>query len=180
MNKTNCKTEVEKAQQDLDFTKKTYTVELTTNQGPMRLSFFPDLAPEHVKNFLGLCKIGFYDGLTFHRVIEGFMIQGGCPQGTGTGSGGYNVKAEFNKTKHVTGVLSAARSNDPDSAGTQFFIVLEPASHLDGKYTAFGKILDDGESLATLNKIGLLKTGRNDKPVENAVIEKAVVRETAK
>jgi len=180
LNKNNCKADVEKAQQDLDFTKKTYTVELTTNKGPMRLEFFPDVAPGHVKNFLGLTKIGFYDGLTFHRVIEGFMIQGGCPLGSGTGSGGYNVNAEFNKTKHVTGVLSAARSSDPNSAGTQFFIVLEPATHLDGQYTAFGKLLDDGESLATLNKIGLVKTGRNDKPVEAVVIEKAVVREAAK
>jgi peptidyl-prolyl cis-trans isomerase B (cyclophilin B) len=180
LNKTNCKADVEKAQQDLDFSKKNYTVELTTNKGPIRLSFFPDIAPSHVKNFLGLAKIGFYDGLTFHRVIEGFMIQGGCPLGTGTGSGGYNVKAEFNPTKHVTGILSAARSSDPNSAGTQFFICLEPYPSLDGQYTAFGKILDDGESLDTLNKIGLVKTGRNDKPIENVVIEKAVVKEAAK
>jgi len=180
LNKTNCKADIEKAQQDLDFTKKTYTVELTTNQGPIRLSFLPDVAPGHVKNFLGLCKIGFYDGLTFHRVIEGFMIQGGCPLGTGTGSGGYTIDAEFGKTKHVTGVLSAARSSDPNSAGTQFFICLEPYPSLDGQYTAFGKILDDEESLSTLNKIGLVKTGRNDKPIENVVIEKAVVKEAAK
>jgi peptidyl-prolyl cis-trans isomerase B (cyclophilin B) len=178
LNKTSCKAEVDKAQQELDLAKKTYTVELTTNQGPIRIDFFPDVAPGHVKNFLALAKIGFYDGLTFHRVIEGFMIQGGCPLGTGTGSGGYTIKAEFNKTKHAPGVLSMARSNDPDSAGTQFFICHEEASFLDGKYTAFGKVVDK-ESQDTVNKIALVKT-RNEKPVENVVIEKAVVKEKAK
>ena len=106
------------------------------------------------------------------------MIQGGCPLGTGTGSGGYTIKAEFNKTKHAPGVLSMARSNDPDSAGTQFFICHEEASFLDGKYTAFGKVVDK-ESQDTVNKIALVKT-RNEKPVENVVIEKAVVKEKAK
>ncbi len=178
MNKTSCKAEVEKAQQDLDFTKKTYTVELTTNQGPIRLSFFPDVAPGHVKNFLALSKIGFYDGLIFHRVIEGFMIQGGCPSGTGTGDAGYKIKAEFNKTTHAPGVLSMARSSDPNSAGTQFFICHEAAAFLDNQYTAFGKVSDQ-ESQDTVNKIALTKT-RNDKPINNVVIEKAVVKEAAK
>jgi peptidyl-prolyl cis-trans isomerase B (cyclophilin B) len=178
MNKTNCKADVEKAQKDIDFAKKSYTVELTTNKGPIRLQFYPDLAPGHVKNFIALSKIGFYDGLTFHRVIEGFMIQGGCPLGTGTGSGGYTIKAEFNKTKHAPGVLSMARSNDPDSAGTQFFVCHEEASFLDGKYTAFGKVVDQ-ESQETVNKIALTKT-RNEKPIDSVVIEKAVVKETAK
>jgi peptidyl-prolyl cis-trans isomerase B (cyclophilin B) len=178
MNKTNCKAEVEKAQQDIDFAKKTYTVELTTNHGPIRLTFLPDLAPGHVKNFLGLAKIGFYDGLTFHRVIKGFMIQGGCPLGTGTGDAGYKIKAEFNATKHLPGVLSTARSNDPDSAGTQFFICHGDATFLDRKYTAFGKVQDQ-ESQDTVNKIASLKTS-NEKPTEKVVIEKAVVKETAK
>ena len=178
MNKTNCKAEVEKAQKDIDFTKKVYTVELTTNQGPIRLEFFADLAPGHVKNFLGLSKIGFYDGLTFHRVIKGFMIQGGCPLGAGTGSGGYTIKAEFNPTTHAAGVLSMARSNDPNSAGTQFFICHEPATFLDNKYTAFGKVKDK-ESQDTVNKIALTKVS-NEKPVEKVVIEKAVVHETPK
>jgi peptidyl-prolyl cis-trans isomerase B (cyclophilin B) len=178
MNKTSCKADVEKAQKDIDFTKKAYTVELTTNKGPIRLEFFPDLAPGHVKNFLGLAKIGFYDGLNFHRVIKGFMIQGGCPQGTGTGSGGYTIKAEFNKQTHAAGVVSMARSNDPDSAGTQFFICHEPATFLDGKYTAFGKV-SDKESQDTVNKIATMKTS-NEKPVEKVVIEKAVVHEAAK
>lgn len=179
MNKTSCKAEKEKAEQDIDFTKKNYTVELTTNKGPIRLQFMPDIAPGHVKNFLALCKIGFYDDVIFHRVIEGFMIQGGCPQGTGFGNGGYNVKAEFNATKHVPGVLSMARSNDPNSAGTQFFICLETYPSLDRQYTAFGKVMDQ-ESQDTVNAIGLVKTDRNDKPVEAVKIEKAVVKETAK
>lgn len=179
MNKTNCKADVEKAQNDIDLAKKTYTVELTTNKGPIRLGFFPDKAPGHVKNFLALAKIGFYDGLTFHRVIEGFMIQGGCPLGSGTGSGGYQIKAEFNNTKHVAGVLSMARSSDPNSAGSQFFICLEPYPSLDGQYTAFGKVLDQ-ESQDTVNKIGLVKTDRNDKPVDKVIIEKATVKEAAK
>ncbi len=179
LNKTNCKAEVDKAQQELDLAKKSYTVELTTNKGPIRLGFLPDVAPGHVKNFIALSKIGFYDGLTFHRVIEGFMIHGGCPQGTGTGSGGYNVKAEFNPTKHVAGVLSMARSSDPNSAGTQFFICLEPQASLDGKYTVFGKTLDK-ESQETVNIIGLVKTDRGDKPIDKVVIEKAVVTEAAK
>jgi peptidyl-prolyl cis-trans isomerase B (cyclophilin B) len=178
VNKSNCKADVEKAQKDLDFTKKTYTVELTTNHGPIKLEFFPELAPGHVKNFLGLAKIGFYDGLTFHRVINGFMIQGGCPLGSGSGSGGYTIKAEFNSTKHNAGILSMARSSEPDSAGTQFFICHEAANFLDGKYTAFGKVVDK-PSQDVVNKIAITKT-RNEKPIEKVVIEKAVVKETSK
>jgi cyclophilin family peptidyl-prolyl cis-trans isomerase len=178
MDKSNCKAEVEKAQKDIDLAKKTYSVELTTTKGPIRLEFFADKAPGHVKNFIALAKIGFYDGLTFHRVIEGFMIQGGCPLGSGTGSAGYQIKAEFNSTKHAPGVLSMARSNDPNSAGTQFFICHEEASFLDGKYTAFGKVMDQ-ESQDTVNTIALVKT-RNEKPVDKVVIEKAVVKEAAK
>src|ERR1700732_3649305 len=105
----NVKPKVEEAQKTIDLTTKNYTVELETSKGPIRLSFLPDVAPGHVKNFISLAKIGFYDNLIFHRVIAGFMIQGGCPQGTGTGSGGYNIKAEFSKTPHVAGVLSMAR-----------------------------------------------------------------------
>lgn len=178
MNKTNCKADVEKAQEGIDFKKKTYTVELTTNHGPIRLQFFTDLAPGHAKNFIALSKLGFYDGLTFHRVIKGFMIQGGCPLGTGTGDAGYKINAEFNKTSHAAGVLSMARSNDPDSAGTQFFICHEPAAFLDEKYTAFGKVMDK-ESQDTVNKIALTKV-RSEQPVEKVVIEKAAVKEAAK
>ncbi len=174
MNKTNCKTEVDAAKADIDFAKNNYTVELKTNKGTIRVAFLHDVAPNHAKNFIALSKIGFYDGVVFHRVIEGFMIQGGCPQGTGFGNGGYNIKAEFNATKHVPGVLSMARSSDPNSASTQFFICLEPYPSLDGQYTAFGKVMDK-ESQDVVNAIGLVKTDRNDKPIDKVVIEKATV-----
>ena len=137
--------------------------------------FFPDLAQGHREELRQRWRrIGFYDGLTFHRVIEGFMIQGGCPLGSGTGSGGYTIKAEFNPTKHNPGVLSMARSSDPDSAGTQFFICHEAANFLDGKYTAFGKVVDKA-SQDVVNKIALVKT-RNEKPIDGNIIEKAVVK----
>ena len=136
------KSEVEAAQKTLDFNTKTYQAELATTKGPIRLVFFPDLAPGHVKNFLGLAKIGYYDGLIFHRIIKGFMIQGGCPQGSGSGGPGYQIPAEFNATPHEAGVLSMARTNDPNSAGSQFFICLGRHTHLDGQYTAFGKVAD--------------------------------------
>src|SRR6267143_3169136 len=121
---TDWKSKVDEVSQTFDFTTKEYTAELKTTKGPIRLKFLPDVAPGHVKNFLGLAKAGFYNGLGFHRIIKGFMIQGGCPLGTGTGDGGYKIKAEFNSTPHVAGVLSMARSEDPNSAGTQFFICL--------------------------------------------------------
>lgn len=175
----NVKTQVEEAQKKLDLGKNTYTVELTTTKGPLRLEFFADLAPGHVKNFVALSQIGFYDGLIFHRIIRDFMIQGGCPDGTGYGDGGYKIKAEFNATPHVAGVLSMARSNDPNSAGTQFFICTGAHKHLDRNYSAFGK-LADAESLATLKAIGSVPTDGNDKPKEKVAIEKAVVKETPK
>jgi len=117
--------------------------------------------------------------VTFHRVIDGFMIQGGCPEGTGYGGGGYNIKAEFNSTPHVPGVLSMARSNDPDSASTQFFICLGKHSHLDRSYTAFGKVADE-ESMKTVQNIGQVKKDRNDRPTEKVTIESAVVKEAPK
>ena len=175
----NVKNQVDQAQKDLDLQGKTYTVEMTTTKGPIRIEFFPDVAPGHVKNFLALTKTGFYDNLIFHRVIEGFMIQGGCPEGTGYGNGGYNLKAEFNSTPHVPGVLSMARGPSPDSASTQFFICLGTHKHLDRNYTAFGKVADD-ESLKTVRAIGDVKVDGNDKPVEKVKIEKAVVKEAAK
>jgi peptidyl-prolyl cis-trans isomerase B (cyclophilin B) len=175
----NLKTQVDEAQKTIDLANKTYTAELKTNKGPIRLRFFPDLAPGHVKNFLGLAKIGFYNGLTFHRVIAGFMIQGGCPLGTGTGDAGYRIKAEFNATPHETGVLSMARGSDPNSAGSQFFICLERASHLDGGYSAFGRVADE-ESLKTLQTIGATPTDRNDRPKEKTVMESVTVTEAPK
>ena len=175
---SNVKSRVEEAQKSLDLAHKDYTAELTTNKGPIRLTFLPDVAPGHVQNFLGLAKSGFYNGLTFHRVIKGFMIQGGCPLGTGTGDGGYKIKAEFNATPHEAGVMSMARSQNPDSAGSQFFICLERHSHLDRNYTAFGKVAD-AESMATVRAIGEVST-RNDKPVQPVVIETVTVTEKAK
>jgi peptidyl-prolyl cis-trans isomerase B (cyclophilin B) len=175
---TNVKAKVDEAQKQLDFAKNTYTVELDTTKGPIRLTFLPDVAPGHVKNFIALAKIGFYDNLIFHRVISGFMIQGGCPLGTGTGDGGYKIPAEFNNTPHVAGVLSMARSNDPNSAGTQFFICLGKHTHLDRTYTAFGKTADE-ESFKTVQAIGAVKTA-NEKPVEKVTIKKATVKETPK
>jgi peptidyl-prolyl cis-trans isomerase B (cyclophilin B) len=139
----------------------------------------PEVAPGHAKNLLSLAKIGFYDGLTFHRVISGFMIQGGCPEGTGTGGPGYTINAEFNKTKHEPGVLSMARTNDPNSAGSQFFICLENVPQLDNQYTVFGRTAD-AQSLAVVKKIGAVPTGAQDRPTKPVTIEKATVVEKPK
>lgn len=174
----NVKAKVEEAQKTLDFGTKEYSAELATSKGPIRLKFLADVAPGHVKNFLGLAKTGYYNGLIFHRVIKGFMIQGGCPEGTGTGGPGYQIKAEFNATPHDPGVLSMARTNDPDSAGSQFFICLEKQSGLDRKYTAFGKVADS-ESLATVRAIGGVPTRSNDQPIEPVVIQTVTISEKA-
>ena len=173
----NVKAKVEEAQKHIDLAKNSYAVELDTTKGPIRLALLPEVAPGHVKNFVALAQIGFYDNLTFHRVISGFMIQGGCPEGTGTGDGGYKIKAEFNATPHVPGVLSMARANDPNSAGTQFFICLGKHTHLDRQYTAFGKVADE-ESLKTVQAIGAVKTAGSDRPVEKVSIKKATVKAT--
>lgn len=170
--------EVEAAKKSLDLAGKKYRAELTTSKGPIRLDFYPEVAPGHVANFLALAKIGFYDGLTFHRVIKGFMIQGGCPEGTGTGGPGYQIRAEFNNTPHEAGVLSMARTSDPNSAGSQFFICLDRHPHLDRQYTAFGRTAD-AESLATVYAIGAVPTGPNDRPREPVTITKVTVSEVA-
>jgi peptidyl-prolyl cis-trans isomerase B (cyclophilin B) len=151
---------------------------LATSKGLIRLQFLPEVAPGHVKNFLGLAKIGYYNGLIFHRVIKGFMIQGGCPEGTGSGGPGYQIKAEFNATPHEPGVLSMARTNEPDTAGSQFFICLERHKHLDRNYTAFGKVAD-AESSATVRAIGSVPT-RSDRPIEPVVIQTVTITEKAK
>lgn len=173
------KEKVEQAVSDVDFDKKDYQVELDTTMGPIRLNLRPDKAPGHCQNMIGLAKVGFYDGLIFHRVINGFMIQGGCPEGVGTGGPGYNIKAEFNDMPHVPGVLSMARSQNPDSAGSQFFICLDAHSHLDGQYTAFGETADD-ESLETVRKIGGVSTGPSDRPNSEVKIQSASVKESDK
>ena len=121
--------------------------------GEIKIEFFPQDAPKTVENFVTLAKKGFYDGLTFHRVEPGFVVQGGDPKGNGTGGPGYKIKAEFNKQQHLRGAVAMARSNDPDSAGSQFYIVLAPAHFLDGKYTVFGKVTS-GMDVVDKIKIG--------------------------
>jgi len=171
--------EVKAAEKTLDFATKKYQIVLDTSQGKITLDLLPDLAPGHCRNMLALAKIGYYDGLQFHRVIKGFMIQGGCPEGTGTGGPGYTIPAEFNATKHEAGVLSAARTSDPNSAGSQFFICLEKAPHLDRQYTAFGRTAD-AESLAVVKKIGVVATGAQDRPKIPVTMDKVTVLETPK
>ena len=170
----NRKAEVDKAVADVDFTKNSYQIEFDTNQGPIRLDLWPDVAPGHCKNIIGLTKIGYYDGIISHRVIPGFMLQAGCPQGTGTGGPGYTIKAEFNNKIHEAGVLSMARTSDPNSAGSQFFICFDRAPHLDKQYTAFGKTAD-AESLATVKKIEQIPTDRSDRPKQEVKILKGKV-----
>jgi peptidyl-prolyl cis-trans isomerase B (cyclophilin B) len=174
----NRKAEVDAAAREIDFTKNKYQIELDTTLGKITLIMLPEVAPGHCSNMLSLAKIGYYDGLIFHRVIKGFMIQGGCPEGSGSGGPGYTIKAEFNATKHDPGVLSMARTNDPNSAGSQFFICLEKVTHLDGQYTAFGKTADSA-SLDVVKKIGLVPTSQ-DRPRTPVTINKATVLATAK
>ena len=122
------------------------TAKIQTNFGNLKVEFYPDIAPGHVDNFVTLAKKGFYDGLAFHRILKGFMMQGGCPHGTGTGGPGYQIDAEFSDRQHKFGTLSMARSADPNSAGSQFFICFGNASSLDGKYTVFGQVVS-GEDI---------------------------------
>ena len=162
--------EVTAAIKDVDFDKNDYQIELITNHGRILLDLLPDVAPGHCGNMIGLAKIGYYNGVVFHRIIKGFMIQGGCPLGTGTGGPGYTIKAEFNATPHVAGVLSMARTNDPNSGGSQFFICLGAHGHLDRQYTAFGRTAD-APSLEVVKKIGITETDRNDKPLQPVSIQ---------
>ncbi|MCA9107251.1 MAG: peptidylprolyl isomerase [Planctomycetales bacterium] len=170
---------VDGATADVDFDANKYQIELDTTQGKILLDLDPSVAPEHCRNMIGLARSGYYDNLSFHRVIEGFMIQGGCNRGDGTGGPGYMIRAEFNDTRHEPGVLSMARSSNPNSAGAQFFICLAAHSHLDGQYTAFGRTAN-AESLAVVNKIGALDTDYNDRPREPVIINTAKVIETSK
>jgi peptidyl-prolyl cis-trans isomerase B (cyclophilin B) len=144
----------------------------------MKAELYPEIAPNTVNNFISLVQKGFYDGLIFHRVISGFMIQGGDPQGTGMGGPGYHIKGEFaingfnNTLKHTRGVLSMARSMMPDSAGSQFFIMHADAPHLDGQYASFGKVV---EGLDIVDKIASARTGWQDRPVEEQKIQSMTV-----
>jgi cyclophilin family peptidyl-prolyl cis-trans isomerase len=154
---------------------KNMTAEIETNMGTFSFELYPDVAPQTVASFVKLAKEGFYDGLIFHRIIDGFMIQGGDPTGTGTGGPGYTIKAEFSDKKHVAGTVSMARSANPDSAGSQFFVCLAPASHLDGQYTVFGQVVD---GMDVVSAIGKVKTGPQDRPVEDVVMKKVTIQES--
>ena len=153
------------------------TIEME-NGDIIKAELYPEIAPNTVKNFISLVKKGYYDGLIFHRVINGFMIQGGCPEGTGMGGPGYSIKGEFsqngfeNNLKHTEGVLSMARSMMPNSAGSQFFIMHKTSPHLDGAYAAFGKIIE-GQDI--VNKIATVNTDYSDRPLEPQVIKKVTV-----
>ena len=153
-------------------------VTFETTEGTVTAELYPEIAPNTVNNFISLINKGFYDGLIFHRVIKGFMIQGGDPDGVGTGGPGYSIKGEFaingveNNLKHTAGVLSMARSMMPDSAGSQFFIMHKDAPHLDGQYAAFGKVTD---GMDTVNAIAETETDYSDAPLEPQMIIKVTV-----
>lgn len=153
------------------------TIEMS-NGDIMKAELYPDKAPNTVNNFISLVNKGYYDGIIFHRVIRGFMIQGGDPQGTGVGGPGYSIKGEFsgngfkNDLKHTPGVLSMARTMAPNSAGSQFFIMHQTSPHLDGQYAAFGKVI---EGLDVVDKIAQVATDYMDKPLEPQVMKKVTV-----
>ena len=154
-------------------------VTITMDNGDvMKAELYPEVAPNTVNNFISLVKKGFYDGLIFHRVIPGFMIQGGCPDGTGMGGPGYSIKGEFsqnrfkNDLKHTPGVLSMARAMNPNSAGSQFFIMHKAAPHLDGSYAAFGQII---EGMDVVDKLAEVATDWSDMPLTPVIMEKVTV-----
>ena len=153
-------------------------VTFETNQGTIKAELFPDVAPNTVNNFISLVKHGFYDGLIFHRVIPGFMIQGGDPQGTGMGGPGYSIKGEFimnnfnNELLHKRGVLSMARSQSPNSAGSRFCIMVDDAPHLNAQYASFGQVI---EGMEAVDKIVAAQRDYNDRPLENQIMEKVTV-----
>jgi len=153
------------------------TIEMQ-NGDIIKIELYPDTAPNSVNNFISLVNKGFYDDLKFHRIIRGFMLQGGDPDGTGMGGPGYSIKGEFpynhfeNNVKHTAGVISMARSQSPDSAGSQFFIMHKDSPHLDGSYAAFGKVT---EGMDVVNKIAEIKTSHNDAPVEPQIMKKVTV-----
>ena len=150
------------------------------NMGTIKVELDEQAAPLTVQNFVELVEEGFYNGLTFHRVIAGFMIQGGCPLGNGTGGPGHTIKGEFeadgwkNPIKHERGVISMARAFDPDSAGSQFFIMHEDAPHLDGQYAAFGKVI---EGMEVVDEIANSLTDYSDRPYQDVIMEKVYIAE---
>lgn len=144
----------------------------------IKIELYPDIAPNTVNNFISLVQKKYYDGLIFHRVIPGFMIQGGCPEGSGMGGPGYSIKGEFsqngfaNDLKHTAGVISMARSQSPNSAGSQFFIMHEDSPHLDGAYAAFGKVI---EGMEAVNKIAAVETDYSDRPLNSQTMKAVTV-----
>ena len=148
------------------------------NGKSITIELYPEIAPDTVNNFISLIKKKFYDGLLFHRVIADFMIQGGCPKGTGTGGPGYKIKGEFlsngfkNDLKHKEGVISMARSSEPNSAGSQFFIMHKDAQHLDGNYAAFGKVI---KGMDEIDRMVNVKKDRNDKPIISEIIKEITI-----
>ena len=154
------------------------TIKMAGGMGRIDIELYPEIAPNTVNNFISLIDKGFYNGLTFHRVIKGFMIQGGCPLGTGTGGPGYCVPGEFtangfkNDLKHTRGVLSLARTADPNSGGSQFFIVHEDAPHLDDQYCAFGKVI---KGMEVVDKIADVDTNASDRPWDEVKMNKVTV-----
>ncbi|HZJ57138.1 MAG TPA: peptidylprolyl isomerase [Clostridia bacterium] len=165
------------AQKDVKYPTVTMKIK---GRGDIVIELYPEKAPETVANFVSLVEDGFYDGLTFHRIIPGFMIQGGDPEGTGTGGPGYSIKGEFadngfedNDLKHLRGVISMARSQHPDSAGSQFFIMHDDSPHLDGAYAAFGKAI---KGMDVVDAIAKTPTDMRDYPTEAQVIKKATVQ----
>ncbi len=165
------------AEQDEDSPRPVVTIEM--EQGELiKMELKPEIAPQTVKNFIYLIEDGFYDGLTFHRVIPNFMVQGGCPEGTGQGGPGYNIKGEFsangyeNDLKHTRGVVSMARSQMPDSAGSQFFIMVEDDPALDGEYAAFGRVI---EGMEEVDRIVAVERDDADKPLEDQVMKEVTV-----
>lgn len=153
-------------------------VTIQTGRGTIKMELYPEIAPNTVKNFISLVKKGFYDGTIFHRVIPGFMIQGGDPEGTGMGGPGYSIKGEFrsnrfqNDLKHAKGVISMARSMSPNSAGSQFFIMVADAPHLDGEYAAFGKVI---EGMEEAERIVSVRRDYRDKPYEDEMMKSVTV-----
>ncbi len=145
---------------------------IDTDFGTIVFELYPGDAPKTVENFVTLAEKGFYDNLIFHRVIKGFMIQTGCPQGTGTGGPGYMIKAEFNARRHVAGTVAMARSGDPDSAGSQFFICHKASPHLDGQYTVFGQVIEGQD---VVDNIATVPTGPGDKPMKPIKMKRVTI-----
>jgi len=175
----NRRAEVDAALADVDFEKNEYQVVFETTKGKILLEMYSDIAPGHCRNIIGLTKIGYYNGIVFHRVIKDFVVQVGCPLGNGTGGPGYKIEAEFNERLHEAGILSMARTSDPNSAGSQFFICMGRVPHLDRQYTVFGKTADEA-SLKNALSIGAVDTDGNDRPLDEVKITSTRVIETPK